>query len=304
MPTLSVGLPNFGTFLPADAWHRLVDLGRAAEAAGIDRVVVVDHVVMGPHTDAYAWGTFPTPPEAPWLEPMTVLTAIAAATTNVRLATGIIIAPLRPAVLLAKQAATLDVLSQGRLDLGVGAGWQREEYEAEGLDFDKRGQLLTDTIAACKVLWRDTPAAITTPSFSFEDVYCEPKPVQEGGVPLWISGTLHRRNLERLAAHGDAWIPIMGESVEGIESGTERVRDAFTAAGRDPGRLRVQAPLRLARGADGALDLGRSMESVPALVAAGATDIQVPLQAFTRDPDAAPGVLAEIAAAFRAVAEP
>jgi probable F420-dependent oxidoreductase len=304
VPTLSVGLPNFGTFLPPDAWHRLVDLGRAADDAGIDRVVVVDHVVMGPHTDAYAWGTFPTPPEAPWLEPMTVLTAIAAATTNVRLATGIIIAPLRPAVLLAKQAATLDVLSQGRLDLGVGAGWQREEYEAEGLDFDKRGQLLTDTIAACKVLWRDTPAAITTPSFSFEDVYCEPKPVQEGGVPLWISGTLHRRNLERLARHGDAWIPIMGESVDGIESGIGHVREAFTAAGRDPVGLRVQAPLRLARGADGALDLGRSMESVPALVAVGATDIQVPLQAFTRDPDAAPGVLAEIGAAFRAVAEP
>ncbi len=137
-PTLTVGLPNFGAFYARDEWHRFVDLARAADGAGVDRVVVVDHVVMGPNTDAYNWGKFPTPPDAPWLEPMTVLAAMAAATTRVRLATGILIAPLRPAVLLAKQAATLDVLSQGRLDLGVGTGWQREEYDAEGLDFAAR----------------------------------------------------------------------------------------------------------------------------------------------------------------------
>ena len=190
--------------------------------AGVDRVVVVDHVVMGPNTDAYNWGKFPTPPDAPWLEPMTVLAAMAAATTRVRLATGILIAPLRPAVLLAKQAATLDVLSQGRLDLGVGTGWQREEYDAEGLDFAARGQLLTDTLAACKALWRDTPAAIDTPSLSFTDVYCDPKPRQPDGVPLWIAGTLHARNLDRLVRYGDAWIPIMGETVEGIAAGAKR----------------------------------------------------------------------------------
>ena len=162
-PTLTVGLPNFGAFYARDEWHRFIDLARAAAAAGVDRVVVVDHVVMGPNTDAYSWGKFPTPADAPWLEPLTVLAAMAAVTTRIRLATGILIAPLRPAVLLAKQAATLDVLSQGRLDLGVGTGWQREEYDAEGLDFAARGQLLTDTIAACRALWRDTPAAIDTP---------------------------------------------------------------------------------------------------------------------------------------------
>ena len=151
-----------------------------------------------------------------------------------RLATGILIAPLRPAVLLAKQAATLDVLSQGRLDLGVGTGWQREEYDAEGLDFAARGQLLTDTLAACKALWRDTPAAIDTPSLSFTDIYCDPKPRQPDGVPLWIAGTLHARNLDRLVRYGDAWIPIMGETVEGIAAGAKRSRDAWTDAGRDP----------------------------------------------------------------------
>src|SRR3974390_2872496 len=104
----------------------MVDVAQMVEDSGADRVVVVDHLVMGSHTDAYRWGRFPTPPQAPWLEPLTVLTAMAAGTGNVRLATGILIAPLRPAVLLAKTAATLDQISGGRLDLGVGFGWQRE----------------------------------------------------------------------------------------------------------------------------------------------------------------------------------
>jgi probable F420-dependent oxidoreductase len=301
-PTLTIGLPNFGSFFAPDEWHRFVDVARAAEDAGVDRVVLVDHVVMGPHTDAYAWGRFPTPPEAPWLEPMTMLAAIASATRRVRLATGILIAPLRPAALLAKQAATLDVLSGGRLDLGVGTGWQREEYDAEGLDFARRGQLLTDTIAACKVLWRDTPAHLATPTLSFRDVYCEPKPLQPGGVPVWIGGSLHERNLERLVHHGDAWIPIMGASVGDIAAGTQRIKDAWSAAGRDLRRLQVQAPLRLERGDDQRPSVARSMESVAELVAAGATDVHVTLRAFVRDPDDAPGTLADIVARFHAAA--
>jgi probable F420-dependent oxidoreductase len=301
-PTLTIGLPNFGSFFAPDEWHRFVDVARAAEDAGVDRVVLVDHVVMGPNTDAYAWGRFPTPPEAPWLEPMTMLAAIASATRRVRLATGILIAPLRPAALLAKQAATLDVLSGGRLDLGVGTGWQREEYDAEGLDFARRGQLLTDTIAACKVLWRDTPAHLATPTLSFRDVYCEPKPLQSGGVPVWIGGSLHERNLERLVQHGDAWIPIMGASVGDIAAGTQRIKDAWTAAGRDPQRLQVQAPLRFERGDDQRPSVARSMESVTELVAAGATDVHVTLRAFVRDPDDAPATLADIVARFHAAA--
>ena len=301
-PTLTIGLPNFGTFFPIGEWHRFVDLARVADDAGVDRVLLVDHVVMGPNTEAYSWGRFPTPPDAPWLEPLTLLAAMATGTSRVRLATGILIAPLRPAVLLAKQAATLDVVSQGRLDLGVGTGWQREEYEAEGLDFDRRGQLLTDTIAACKVLWRDTPAAFDAPTVSFRDVYCEPKPVQEGGVPLWIGGSLHARNLDRLIHAGDAWIPIMGESVDGIADGARRIRAAWAAAGRDPERLQVQAPLRIARGDDGRPDVGRSMACVPELVAAGATDIHVHLAAFCRDAARAPGTIADVVTRFRAAA--
>jgi probable F420-dependent oxidoreductase len=297
-PTLTVGLANYGATFPPGEWRRFVDLGRAADDAGIDRIVVVDHVVMGPHTDKYVWGKFPVPPDAPWLEPLTMLAAIAAVTTRVRLATGILIAPLRPAAFLAKQVATLDQVSGGRVDLGVGTGWQREEYDAQGLAFERRGQLLDDTLAACRVLWRDTPAHLDAPTLSFRDIYCEPKPVQARGVPIWIAGTLHARNLARVVDYGSGWIPIMGETVEGIAAGAERVRGAFAAAGRDPSTLQVQAPLRIASGDDGRPDLAASMASVPDLVAAGATDVIVTLRAFTRDADAAPESMVRIRQQF------
>jgi probable F420-dependent oxidoreductase len=292
-PQLSIGLANYGSTFGAGEWRRLVDLGRAADDAGVDRIVVVDHVVMGEHTENYAWGKFPVPPDAPWFEPLTVLAAIAAVTERVRLATGILIAPLRPAALLAKQTATLDQLSNGRVDLGVGTGWQREEYDAEGIDFEQRGQLLTDCIAACKVLWRDTPASFDGPTLSFRDIYCEPKPVQPNGVPIWVAGTLNRRNLERLVAHGDAWIPIMGETVDGIGAGVREVKAAWAAEGRDPAVLQVRGPAELVAG-----DVARTMESVGPLVAAGVTDVHVPLRAFARDPADAPKVMQELVRRF------
>jgi probable F420-dependent oxidoreductase len=297
-PTLTVGLANFGATFASGEWRRFLDLGRAGDDAGIDRIVVVDHVVMGPHTENYQWGRFPVPPDAPWLEPLTMLSAIAAVTTQVRLATGILIAPLRPAVLLAKQIATLDQISRGRVDLGVGTGWQREEYDAEGLSFDQRGQLLTDTLAACRVLWRDTPANFNSPTMSFRETYLEPKPLQPGGVPLWIAGTLHKRNLERVVRFGDAWIPIMGETIEGIGKGARRIRDALVAARRDPSSFQVQAPLRIATGEDGRPDLARSMESVGELLAAGATDVHVTLRAFAREVEDAPKMMGELRRRF------
>jgi alkanesulfonate monooxygenase SsuD/methylene tetrahydromethanopterin reductase-like flavin-dependent oxidoreductase (luciferase family) len=151
-------------------------------------------------------------------------------------------------------------------------------------------------------LWRDTPAALDTPTLSFREIYCEPKPVQPGGVPIWIAGTLHARNLARLVEYGAGWIPIMGESIDGIAAGVVRIREAFTAAGRDPSELKVQAPVRMVMDDDRRPDLDASIASVPDLVAAGATDVIVTLKAFARDAAGGPDAMTRMRKAFDAVA--
>jgi probable F420-dependent oxidoreductase len=300
IPTLAVSLPSFGP-VPGGGWRELLDLGRRAEDAGIGRLVLPDHVVMGTETDAYEWGTFPVAPDAPWLEPLTTLAALAAVTTQVRLMPGILIAPLRPAALLAKTAATLDHLSGGRLDLGVGTGWQRAEYEAEGLAFKTRGQLLTDTLGACRALWKPGLAHFDSPTISFADITSAPAPMQDP-LPVWIAGTLHRANVARVVDYGDGWIPIMGASVEQIAAGVALLRGALAERGRDPAVLRVQAPAIVRRGHDGRPDLAGTMASVPALVDAGVTDVTVHLRAVC-PPDGNPsavfaGLVNALSAAF------
>jgi probable F420-dependent oxidoreductase len=297
---LTLSIPSFGPFFPPGRMHEVTLLARGAEAAGVDTVIVPDHVVMGERTDRYEWGPFPFPVEAPWLEPLTVLTAIAAATRTLRLATGILVAPLRPAILLAKTAATLDVLSQGRLELGVGVGWQREEFEAEGLDFAARGALLTDTLAACRVLWRDTPAYFHSQHVNFDKIWCEPKPIQPGGPPIWFSGTLNPRNVERIVKLGDGWIPIMTATREDVAEGVKRLRDALAQAGRDPAALRVRGALDPVREGKRP-DLARTLEGAHAFAGIGVTDVQLPLLAFVRAPEALPDWFAELRERWRDV---
>jgi probable F420-dependent oxidoreductase len=281
---LTLSIPSFGAFFPADRLHEIVELARRAEQAGVDTVIVPDHVVMGDRTDRYAWGPFPLPIETPFLEPLTVLAAIAGATSRLRLATGILIAPLRPAALLAKTVATLDVLSRGRVELGVGVGWQKEEFDAEGIDYARRGPLLTDAIGACRALWSDSPAHFHSESVSFENVWCEPKPIQQP-LPIWFSGTLTPRNLDRIVRLGDGWIPIMTATRDDLSEGTRRLRDAWQAAGRDPAALRVRGSLDPVKGDDGRPHLERTLEGAGVLAEAGATDVQLPMLAFVRRPE-------------------
>jgi probable F420-dependent oxidoreductase len=217
-------------------------------------------------------------------------------TSTVRLSTRILIAPLRPAALLAKTAATIDQLSGGRLDLGVGTGWQREEFDAEGLDFESRGQLLTDTITACRALWTETPASVATPSISFEGIYCEPKPAQRR-LPVWFGGVLHSRNLRRIVELGDGWIPIMNATVDDVAAGALRLRDEAERLEHAP--FDVLAAIPIARSDDGVPDLARTMAAVPGLVEAGATDLHVSLSAVCRSPEQARGAVSEIVSQFR-----
>lgn len=303
---LSVGIATFGTPTTGD-WRGLLDTARAADGAGVDRIVVSDHVVLGPHTADYPWGRFPTAADGDWLEPLATIAALAAVTERVRFLTGVLVAPLRPAALLAKSAATIDVLSGGRLDLGVGTGWQREEFDAVGLDFERRGELLTRAIEGCRSLWTGEPVTIGGPATLGEadadgpgtEVWCNPKPVQDP-LPVWFSGTLTRRNVDRIVRLGDGWIPIMGASVVDLADGVATLHAALAEAGRDPAPLAVRAALPVARDADGRADVAATFAAVGALVAAGATDVHVPLRAFDPDGTDPAGTLRALVGAFEA----
>lgn len=303
-PQLSVMLINFSASDPG-GWQPLLEGARAADQAGVDRLAVSDHVVFGENLEAYGDSTVggikggkqPTGPDGMWLEPLTLLSVLAGMTTNVRLATGILQAALRRPAVLAKATATLDVLSGGRLDLGVGVGWQREEYDAAGLSFEGRGRLLNQTLEVCQALWRQERASFDGDGLHFEGIHSMPKPLQAGGVPLWVSGTLNDRVIDRLVRFGDGWIP-WGPDAKDPVAGITQLRDALARAGRDASGFQVQGRLPVVKGTDGSMDLARTMEGVPALAEAGITDFRAPVS-ITLEPSVTADYLAEMVTAFR-----
>lgn len=300
-PTLTLQLPSGAAYrgLFTRDWPRLLDLARAVEGAGADRLVVVDHVVMGENaTEQYVWSSRTYPPaNSDFLEPLSCLSAIATATTTLRLSTRILIAPLRPAALLAKTVATLDVISAGRAELGVGTGWQREEYDAEGLDWARRGELLTDTIAACRALWTQQPCTFRAPTAELIDVTCAPQPVQ-ARLPVWFGGTLSNRNLRRIIDLGDGWIPIMTAAPGDVRAGAERLRSAAAAAGRPLPEIQLPAPV--VRGSNRLPDLARTVAGIADAAATGATDIFFSIAEMCPDPDTAVAGVHELVRRFKA----
>ena len=266
-----------------DDLSRLIDFAKRAEDAGVDQIAMTDHLVIGPRTDRYPFGRFPFPNDEPWPEPIVTLAAMAGATRTIRLATAVLIAPLRSAPLLAKSLATLDALSGGRVDLGVGIGWQPEEFAAAGIPFEARGARMDDVLRACRALWRDAPASFHSPTVSFDDLWCIPRPLQAGGLPIWFGVAPTPRNVARIVELGAGWVPV-GTDALALAGGVRVLRDAFTAAGRDPATLGVRANVPVALGADGRVDLDRTLaEGIPQLRAAGATIAALPIAAFARD---------------------
>jgi probable F420-dependent oxidoreductase len=297
VPPLTVGLPNHGDYFQGAPWRALVDLAVQVEEAGLDGVSTVDHVVMGGDLSSYPYGGFPGDADAPWLDPLSVLGVIAGATERITLATGILISPLRPPALLAKMAATLDVLSGGRLTLGVGTGWQRAEYDAVGVDWARRGQLFDDQLAALHALWAEGPTNLSTETLTLADVYCYPKPVRDGGVPLWIGGKLNPRNVDRIVRWGSGWIPAPTDGAKVVAEGVATLRAALEQAGRDPATVRVRVSPRPVRSDDGVLDVEASLRGATRLLESGGTDLFVLLQTWCPDAAQAPAFLRELAAA-------
>lgn len=277
----------------------VVDVARVADEAGIDQLVLPDHLAIGARTDRYPFGTFPYPPEEPWLEPLTVLAAFAGATQRIRLGTGVLIAPLRPALLLAKTVATLDVLSGGRLDLGVGTGWQPEEFTDPGGPFKGRTARMEDTLRACRALWTQAPpVTFHSPTVEFTDLWCEPRPTQPNGVPLWFGGGPTEVTATRIAALGDGWLPVGVMAHDDLSRGVELIRSAYRDAGRDPATLGVRAGLAVVTNDQRGVDLDQTVAGVADLAAAGVTTVSLALGRFLRDrADIAP-FLRDVGAAF------
>jgi probable F420-dependent oxidoreductase len=288
-------------------WNATLDTARAMDAAGVDRVDVSDHVVFGENLDAYAnpaiggtsGGRQPTGPDGHLLEPLIFLTAVAATTTRIRLGTAVLLAALRRPVVLAKQLATMDALSGGRVDLGVGIGWQREEYEAAGLPFERRGRLLDHTLEVCQTLWTQQRAVYSSPELSFDGIHQMPKPLQLSGIPVWVSGTVNPAVARRLARFGTGWIP-WGPAIADLEGAVPAMKQAITDAGGDPSDLQVQGTAALKKRDDGSIDVRASVAAVPQQVAAGATDIRF-AGALPTDPRQTTDVLSELVGAFREV---
>jgi probable F420-dependent oxidoreductase len=276
IPRLILALPP--AFHPTAGPETALATAVGAERAGFSGVAVTDHVVMGEGRD-YPWGALPSPAHGPWLEPLTLLAAIGAATTKLRLCTAILIAPLRPAALLAKMAATVDRLCQGRLELACGTGWQRKEFDAVGVPFDRRAAVLRETLLACRQLWSQSPASFDGEFVHITDAWCEPKPLRRGGPPVVLAGSVSEPNLKRMACLGDGWITPVVYDLARLSSDAGAVQDAWRDAGRGEHPMiwaRLPAPTgrELHQGLAGALEQLRQFRRC------GVTDALIPLRDF------------------------
>jgi len=282
MVTICIGLYGLQEWFEGDL-APVVDLVALADRKGIDQINVPDHILMGEATDKYPYGKFVTAPDYPWFEPLTFLAAIAGATERIRLSTGILIAPLRPAAVLAKQVATLDVLSRGRVDLGLGVGWQREEYLACGVPFEARYSLLDEQLRVCRLLWSQAPASFSGEFIEFDRIYSKPFPVQRR-LPVMLGLVPLPKNVARMAEHGDGWVPLL-ENPAQIKAGVTALREAFHARGRDPRELKVRAVPQFEFRADGMADLDATLAKIPILVEAGATAVELYACMYCRGPE-------------------
>ncbi len=255
-------------------------LARLAEAAGFDSVFAVDHVALPERYEStypYApGGRLPGTQFTAMPDPLIWMAFAAAATTRLRLMTGVIILPLRNPLVLAKQVATLDHMSGGRIELGIGVGWLREEFEALGVPFAERGRRADEYVGAMRALWREDGASFTGRFVSFEGVTCDPKPLARA-VPIIVGG--HSEAAARRAGRlGDGFFPSIGAQVDTMPL-FDVVRRSAEAAGRDPGAIEILA------GCPGALPgSGQDpLEAVAERQRQGVDRIVLPLGAFLPD---------------------
>jgi probable F420-dependent oxidoreductase len=216
-------------------------MGAAADEFGIESLWTVEHVVVPKdYQSAYPYsssGRMPGPEETPIPDPLIWLAFMAAHTTSVRLCTGILILPQRHPAVVAKEVATLDVLSGGRVTLGVGVGWLKEEFEVIGVPFDERASRTDESIEALRAFWTQDEPTFHGRHYDFEGAKSHPRPVQKGGVPIVIGG--HTNAAARRAGRlGDGFFPARA-SIEELTSLLDVMRAAASETGRDGDAIEI-----------------------------------------------------------------
>ncbi len=227
----------------------MVRMARLGEELGFDYLTLTDHIAL-PDTSVPGYpysesGAFYSPDPGHRHEQVTAATFIAAKTERIRLVLAVLVVPHRPAVLAAKMLATLDVLSGGRLTVGVGAGWLQPEIESVALTpFAERGAVTDAYLDAFRTLWTEDRPSIANRYVRYDGLVFDPKPVQKPHPPIWVGGESNP-SMRRAARVGDAWYPIgsnnahLLDTLPRLEAGIAKLRRLTEAAGRDPAAIGV-----------------------------------------------------------------
>ena len=227
-------LPIWG---PGATREALITLARRVEAMGFDSVWASDHIVVPFEIQSrYPYnktGDFPLPPTANFLEPLTALAVVAGATERVQLGTTVLVLPHRHPVLAAKMLATLDHLAPGRVILGAGVGWMREEIELLGAPYDQRGAWTDEAIRIMRACWTNERVSFRGRFFSFPEVGFAPRPAAP--IPIWIGGHTARA-MRRVAELGDGWHAAFATPAA-MREGLATLREACAKVGRDPSAI-------------------------------------------------------------------
>jgi probable F420-dependent oxidoreductase len=225
-------MATFGVMMFAtDYAIQPVELARATEERGLDSLFFPEHTHI-PTSRRSPWpGGAELPMEYSHTHDLFVaLTAAAAVTKRIKLGTGICLVIERDPILLAKEVASLDVISNGRVVLGIGGGWNAEEMENHGTDFKRRWRLLRERVLAMKEIWSKDKAEFHGEFVNFDPIWSWPKPVQPGGPPVLL-GSEAKKCFERVVDYCDGWIPIMRKGDQ-LKSGVDQLREEAKRAGR------------------------------------------------------------------------
>ncbi|MDG2303216.1 MAG: TIGR03619 family F420-dependent LLM class oxidoreductase [Candidatus Binatia bacterium] len=284
-----VALPHFGPQARAPGVaERLRDVAQAADRLGYDIVWTAEHVIFPRSVETpYPYGdSFPYDINDPVLDPVATLSWVAAATTHVRLGSAVLVLPYHHPVTLAKSLATLDVLSGGRVLLGVAGGWLREEFELLGVPFKERGARTDEAIDLMKHLWTTETADFEGRFHQVRDAAFFPKPIQAPHPPIWIGGD-SAAALRRAATRGDGWLAAPRD-LPTLEKKIEQIRRLAEDAGRDPATIGVAT-------SGGARTLDEMIDFVPKLEKIGVTVMNMASRFWASTPDEAIDLLESFA---------